>query len=459
VKLAVVIPFLDEADTLPATLAALFGAIDRVEAVDVIAVDGGSRDGSRAVIGRYPKVRILDAPRGRASQMNAGARVADADVLLFLHADCRLPANALAVIDAAVRCGSQWGRFDVAIEGRSKVLPIVSRTMNLRSRLTGIATGDQAVFVTRHAFDKVGGFPPRPLMEDVSLSQSLLRAVGRPACLRERVVTSGRRWDAHGGMRTILAMWRLRFDYWRGIDPAALAGRYRPVSKTLTPLLQIFAKDPQPGQVKTRLARTLGDDAAAALYRELVERTLTAAAAARAAGIVADIELWCDPDTERDAFVDWQKRYRVTLKRQRGDDLGARMRHALASALAIKRPALLIGTDCPGLDTTYIARAADALTKHDVVIGPAEDGGYVLIGLSRDVDIFSAIPWSTAEVMAATRTRITAARATCRELDPLWDVDTPADVARFNSSRRRPMRRASPWRRRPAGSRLDARRS
>src|SRR5204862_3926788 len=157
----------------------------------------------------------------------------------------------------------------------------------------------------------------------------------------------------------------------------------------------------------------------------------------------------CEPDTERDAFVDWRKRYRVTLKRQRGDDLGARMRHALASALAIKRPALLIGTDCPALDTTYLDCAADALTKHDVVIGPAEDGGYVLVGLSCTVDIFSNIPWSTAEVMAATRARIAAAHATCRELDPLWDVDTPADVARLSSLRTRPMRRAFPWRRRP----------
>ena len=459
-KLAVIIPFLDEADALPATLAALSRAIAGIEAVDVIAVDGGSCDGSRAVIARYPKVHLLDAPRGRASQMNAGARAADADLLLFLHADCRLPGNALTAIVDAVTRGSQWGRFDVAIEGRSKLLPFVSRFMNVRSRLTGIATGDQAIFVTRDAFNAVGGFPQLPLMEDVALSQSLLRAVGRPVCLRERVVTSGRRWDAHGAMRTILAMWRLRLDYWRGVDPDVLARRYRPlVTMRSAPLLQVFAKDPQPGQVKTRLARTLGDDAAAALYRQLVEHTLTTAAAARTAGIVADIELWCDPDAGCGAFVEWQKRYRVTLKRQDGDELGARMRHALASALAIRRPALLIGTDCPGLDTTYLARAAVALTKHDVVIGPAEDGGYVLVGLSRDVDIFSGIPWSTAEVMTATRARIAAAHATCHELDQLWDVDTPADVARFNSSRRRPMRRAFPWRRRPAESPLDPRRS
>jgi rSAM/selenodomain-associated transferase 2/rSAM/selenodomain-associated transferase 1 len=435
VKLAVVIPFLNEAAALPQTLAALFHAIGAFEGVDVIAVDGGSSDSSRSVLARYPSIRTLDAPPSRASQMNAGARAANnAEIILFLHADSRLPSDALTAIHDALRRGQQWGRFDVTIEGRSKLLPAVASLMNLRSRITGVATGDQAMFVSRKAFDQVGGFPSIPLMEDVALSKALLRAVGRPACLRTRVVTLGRRWDTQGAWRTIALMWRLRFDYWHGIDAASLARRYRTEPTRRAPVLQIFAKDPVPGMVKTRLARSMGDAAAADLYRDLVERTLQTATTARTMGIVSAIELWCDPDENSAAFVGWRDRYRVTLKTQRGVDLGVRMRQALSSALAAGVSAILIGTDCPVLDSTYLARAALALTQHDAVIGPAEDGGYVLVALSRDVDIFSDVPWSTQDVIAVTRARVTALRVSCVELDALWDVDTPADVTRFRAS-------------------------
>ena len=157
-KLAVVIPFLNEAAALPKTLAALFDAIGAFEGVDVIAVDGGSSDSSRSVLARYPSIRTLDAPPGRASQMNAGARAAnDAEIILFLHADSRLPSDALMTIRDALRHDRRWGRFDATIEGRSKLLPAVSSLMNLRSRVTGIATGDQAMFVSRKAFEIVDG--------------------------------------------------------------------------------------------------------------------------------------------------------------------------------------------------------------------------------------------------------------------------------------------------------------
>ncbi len=435
-KVAVVIPFLNEAAALPQTLAALYRAIDAFEAVQVIAVDGGSSDSSRGLVARYPTIRVCDASPGRASQMNAGARAAnDAEMFLFLHADSRLPSDALTAIHDAVRHSHHWGRFDVTIEGRSKLLPAVASLMNRRSRITGIATGDQAIFVSRKAFENVGGFPPLPLMEDVALSKALLRTAGRPACLRQRVVTSGRRWDREGAWRTIALMWRLRLDYWRGIDAAALARRYRRVTTRRAPVLQIFAKDPQPGMVKTRLAPSMGNEATADLYRDLVECTLQTGTAARTMGIVSAVELWCDPDEHRAAFAGWRERYGVKLKRQRGADLGLRMHRALSSALAAGESAILVGTDCPLLDAAYLARASLALTRHDVVIGPAEDGGYVLVALSRDVDIFSDMPWSTPAVMAATRAKVIALGVSYAELDALWDVDTPADVARFRALR------------------------
>ena len=198
----------------------------------------------------------------------------------------------------------------------------------------------------------------------------------------------------------------------------------------------IFCKDPVPGNVKTRLAASIGHDAAAAGYRELVLRALATASAARDAGTVGDIELWCDPDVDRPAFAAFRDRFGVALRAQRGGDLGARMRDALGEATARGRPALLIGTDCPAIDAAYLARAAAALQDHDAVFGPAEDGGYVLVGLARDLDVFSGMPWSTPGLMAATRTRLAALDVSAMELPRLWDVDTAADLARYREGLR-----------------------
>ena len=222
-RLSVIIPTLNEAAGIGTTLAAL--AQMRERGAEVIVVDGGSSDDT---IARAQPLadRVLAAPRGRATQMNAGAAAATGDVLLFLHADSRLPADADRLILAAIGATAEvWGRFDVAIEGRHPLLPVIAWFMNRRSRLTGIATGDQGLFVTRALFAAAGGYPPIALMEDVALSQAL-RARGAPRCLRERIVTSGRRWERHGVWRTMALMWRLRWAYWRGADPALLARRY-----------------------------------------------------------------------------------------------------------------------------------------------------------------------------------------------------------------------------------------
>jgi rSAM/selenodomain-associated transferase 2 len=222
-RLSIIMPVLDEGESIAAALDAL--ADLRGLGVEVIVVDGGSSDATvqRA---RLRADRVLKAPRGRASQMNAGAEKASGDVLLFLHADTRLPAAAeLVVLGGLERSGRAWGRFDVTISGRHPLLAVVSRMMNLRSRASGIATGDQAIFVKRDAFVAAGGFPAIPLMEDIALCKRLKR-VGRPLCLSERVVTSGRRWEQRGVLRTIVLMWRLRLSYFLGADPALLARRY-----------------------------------------------------------------------------------------------------------------------------------------------------------------------------------------------------------------------------------------
>jgi len=223
-RLSIIVPALDESATITATLAALQPL--RAQGHEVIVADGGSRDAT-LLIARLLADRTFVAPRGRATQMNAGAAAASGDVLLFLHADSTLPAAAADAIRAALGHGAQWGRFDVRIAGRPWILKVVAPAMNLRSRLSGIATGDQGIFVTREAFARAGGFPPIPLMEDVALSRALKRVAGRPACLRERILTSGRRWETHGPWRTIFTMWRLRAAFALGADPVRLARLYR----------------------------------------------------------------------------------------------------------------------------------------------------------------------------------------------------------------------------------------
>jgi rSAM/selenodomain-associated transferase 2 len=220
--LSIIIPVLNEAPRLAAFLQTLRPL--RQRGARVVVVDGGSDDDT-LIIAREHADLVLTAPRGRASQMNAGAAASPGEVLLFLHADTQLPANADHLVRRATLGRFGWGRFDVQIDGGSAMFKVVATAMNLRSRWFGIATGDQALFVRRNLFERVGGFPDIALMEDIELSRRL-KSYGRPSCIRETVKTSGRRWERHGVWRTIFLMWRLRAAYFFGADPAQLALRY-----------------------------------------------------------------------------------------------------------------------------------------------------------------------------------------------------------------------------------------
>lgn len=220
--LSVVVPVLDEAATLPALLAHLRPL--QAAGVQVIIVDGGSRDGTPDLV-RAGGFGLRVAPRGRGRQMNAGAGAATGDVVLFLHADTRLPGDVVRKLAKARTAGAVWGRFDVRIDGNSRWFPVISTLMNLRSRVTGIATGDQAMFVRTDLFRALGGFAGIPLMEDIELC-TRLRRHAPPDCLRACVTTSGRRWEQHGVVRTVVRMWSLRLRYFLGADPAQLAVVY-----------------------------------------------------------------------------------------------------------------------------------------------------------------------------------------------------------------------------------------
>ncbi len=223
-KLSIIVPLLNEAGALPGILPELRQLAD--QGAELILVDGGSTDASCTLIKRAG-LNLVHSQRGRAQQMNAGAQASHGQLLLFLHADTRLPKHALLRVTEALADENRlWGRFDVLIDGRPVMLRVIAHAMNLRSRLSGIATGDQAMFMRRSAFDAVGGFPAQPLMEDIEMS-SRLKRLGAPACLRHKVTTSGRRWERHGVWKTIVLMWRLRLAYWLGSRPETLWRLYR----------------------------------------------------------------------------------------------------------------------------------------------------------------------------------------------------------------------------------------
>ncbi len=230
---SIIVPILNEANNLPHLFIYIAGLNPSPQ--QIILVDGGSNDDSFEWAQKFIadlnnsnqsaiNWQVVKSQAGRARQMNKGASLATSDILLFLHADTELPTHAVADIQTAMQ-KSEWGRFNVKLNSRQPMLWVVSHMINLRSRLTSIATGDQAIFITRKLFEQVGGYPQQALMEDVELCKQL-KAKSKPACLKTKVITSARRWEQHGTCRTILLMWQLRFDYWRGVSADNIKARY-----------------------------------------------------------------------------------------------------------------------------------------------------------------------------------------------------------------------------------------
>lgn len=222
-KVSIIIPVFNEAQALAAHLPLLQEL--REQGHEVIVVDGGADALSArhfaALVDRW-----LPSAAGRARQMNVGAAAASGGILLFLHIDTRLPADAMALLEQGFATpATQWGRFDVRLSGQRLAFRVIEFMINLRSRLSGVATGDQAIFVNKSVFERIGGFAPLPLLEDVAISKTL-RRLAPPLCLRSKVITSSRRWEAHGVVRTVLLMWWIRLLYSLGVSPQTLHGMY-----------------------------------------------------------------------------------------------------------------------------------------------------------------------------------------------------------------------------------------
>jgi rSAM/selenodomain-associated transferase 2 len=221
-KISIIIPVLNEAEIINPSLQRLQPL--RSLGHELIVVDGGSADETIALAAPLSD-RVLQSDRGRALQMNAGAKASSGEVLWFLHADTHIQDDSHRLLCDVLSSGYCWGRFDVRLSGRQWLLRIIERMMNLRSCLTGIATGDQGLFMTRRIFNQVNGFPLIPLMEDIEISKRLNK-LSRPACVRQAIITSSRRWEQNGIFRTVLLMWRLRFLYWLGVPAERLRRHY-----------------------------------------------------------------------------------------------------------------------------------------------------------------------------------------------------------------------------------------
>ncbi len=428
--LAAVVPTLDEARRLPGLLTDL-GHL-RIS-WELVVSDGGSTDGT-VDLARQGGARVVTAPPGRASQLMAGARATAAPWLLFLHADSRVPTDAVGALEDFLHSAGEdeAAYFEFALEGDGRFWRFLERGQRLRERALGLVYGDQGLVVSRAAFDAVGGYPSWPIMEDVGILERL-RKVSRIRRLPACVVTSPRRYEAEGRWfgwlrnASLIALYRL------GVPPARLARWYPRDSREDLGAVEerraliVFAKAPRPGRVKTRLAADLGAQEAARVYRRLGRRVLDAVRE----GPYRTLVYYDPPDAEAE-MRDWLGGESLEFRPQTGGDLGERMARAFEEALRDADRACIVGTDVPALRAALVVQALERLESADVVLGPAEDGGYYLMALSRPhPEIFRDVPWSTADVLGATleRTR----RAGLREslLPVLKDVDTAADLPAY----------------------------
>ncbi len=397
---------------------------------ELIVVDGGSCDSSAKIARQYAD-KVLLAPRGRARQMNRGAAAASTDRLLFLHCDSapQFELNTLLTTEGTTE---GWGFCDAWPVPAGPLLQWVGVMMNLRARLSHVATGDQLLFISRALFEHVGGFADMPLMEDVDICKRL-RRLQKPLALGLRVETSSRRWQSRGTVRTIIQMWRLRLAFFCGATPVELARQYDAYAEQLPLLLVQFAREPVAGKVKTRMQPHLSPDQAASLHAAMLLHTCDTLHSAR----LAPVQLWVAGNLKHPVFQACQRYADVALQKQPFGDLGERMKAVFQLGLQRYQGVIIVGSDAPAIDGAYLRLAAAALTRADMVLGPAADGGYVLLGLRvMAAEIFEGIAWGTEQVLAQTLTIAEDLGLDVSLLPTLFDIDRPADLQHLPDSLR-----------------------
>ncbi len=439
--LGVVIPTLDEGAFLPALLEdlSLLPFPHRV-----VVADGGSVDDTRGAA-RAGGARVVEAPRGRARQMNAGAAVVAGPWLLFLHADSRMPPGTREALTRWLQAPppARSGHFRFRLEAGTPGRGVIEGGQRLRERLTGLAYGDQGLLVARDRFQALGGFPDLPLMEDVEMVRRLRRSGGLDP-IPAPLVTSGRRYREEGWLRAMARNGSLLLLHGVGVPAERLARRYPPRRSAPIPpgeggaadpsapghrTLLVFARAPRAGEVKTRLAASVGEDRALRIYRRMGREAVD-----RLRGGPWRTVLCFDPPNGEalEAVSSWLGPEDLSFLPQSRGDLGVRLQEAFRTGFRSGGPVCVVGTDIPGLDRDRVEEAfrrVEAPGGPDVVLGPATDGGYYLLATrSPAPGLFREIPWSTDEVRRLTLERAAALGLGVEELPPLSDVDRAEDL-------------------------------
>lgn len=439
-NLSIVIPCLNESSQIVTTLNKLQNL--RQCGHEIILIDGGSTDDTIDLAKNLVDICIISAP-GRARQMNQGAKAASGDILCFLHADTISPDSIdKKILNTLNTNKTIWGFFNIKLSGNQWQFRAIEWFINKRSCLSNVATGDQGIFVCRETFNELSGFSDIPLMEDIELTKRL-KKIKTPACIKNHpLITSSRRWEKHGIIRTVLLMWQLRLRYFLGTPAKTLANAYVTHNKSrahksaphMTDItnkqLIIFIKAPVPGQCKTRLIPYLDAELACEFYKELVNtcfKNITPLSN-------VDIAIYTTPDINNNFIQNLANTHPASLHIQQGNDLGERMHDAIHTSLKNHDKCVLIGTDCPVLDKPYIDNAFKALDQHDMVLGPAKDGGYVLIGATKiNTRLFDNINWGTRLVLEQSLKNNETAGYSTHLLNTLWDIDEPEDYIKYQN--------------------------
>jgi rSAM/selenodomain-associated transferase 2/rSAM/selenodomain-associated transferase 1 len=424
-ELSIVIPVLNDIEPLQQLLA----SIRPDPRVDIVVVNGGAPDQRLIAICRRPDVRLVTSATGRGCQMNVGASAAAGRWIVFLHADSRLPPQ---WIDEIHRAGAVpavvGGSFRFRLDSDAWQARLIERAVERRVRWLDLAYGDQALFVRRDVFDALGGYREWPLMEDVDFVRRL-RQVGKLYHSAQPVLTSARRWERDGWWPRSARNVLLQALFFAGVSPERLARWYsHPPRRLIREALVVMARVPSGTLGKSRLTRDLGGDHLE-LRRALLLDTLDVVRGVAA----ADLFIACEPaesiDEMRALVGD-----RGGLFPQQGDTLGDRMRNAFDRLFAAGySTVVMIGSDLPSLPTSHVAQAFQYLRDRPdaLVIGPASDGGYYLIGMRRlRPALFTSIPWSTADVLTTTTSIAERCGVPVSFVPPWHDVDTVDDLRR-----------------------------
>jgi len=424
-KYSVIIPTINEEDGIASCIKSVKRTIPDIE---IIVADGGSTDATRSIASRMG-ARVVESKKGRGIQCNAGARFARGNVLIFLHADTELPGDAYFQLERYFlnpKCDAAL--FRMKFDHSSRWFALYSWFTHFDSVFTSF--GDQCITVRRETFEQAGGFPDWMLFEDLEFLRRVRRLKKKITKLPAYVTTSARRFVENGIVRQQLYNIYFTVQFICNVPVEEIARRYESLRmKRMRNALIVFARYPEPGKVKTRLASIIGNERATALYKQWAEKIFFESEQTKT--ITHRYIFYADPGDGK-KINSWTKNG-FLLHLQQGRDLGERIKYSLQKVFRdAMRKVVIIGTDSPDLTGEIIDNAIHRLDTHDVVIGPAEDGGYYLLGMKQFYpELFNGIPWSSENVFDETVKRMNEIGLRYYRLPVIMDIDTFDDLTRW----------------------------